>query len=146
MNDYLEKLDAYFNAMEKVRIKDALKTAMSISSSCNGYIQETEPFKLFKTDYDRCCSIIFITINALRLLGAIFEPFIPSFSAKLYEQMNVQRTEKDEVLLESAKIKSVDFILSLVPAGHTINQPTPIFKNISDEDVQKWRTMFSGKQ
>ena len=146
LNDYLEKLEAYFNAMENVKIKDGLKIAMSISSAWNGYIQLTEPFKLFKTDYDRCCSIIFIIINAIRLLGAIFEPFIPSFSAKLYEQLNIQRTEKDEVLLESAKSKSIDFILSLIPAGHTINQPTPIFRNISDEDIQKWRSMFSGKQ
>ena len=146
INDYLEKLDSYFNAMEQVRLKEGLKIAMSISSSCNGYIQETEPFKLLKSDYDRCCSILFIIINALRLLGAIFEPFMPSFSAKLYEQLNIQRSEKDEVLLAAAKEKSTDFILSLVPSGHTINQPAPIFKQISDEDCQKWRDQFKGKQ
>ena len=145
LNDYLEKLESYFNSMEQVKLKEGLKIAMSISSICNGYIQETEPFKLFKSDNDRCCSILYIIINALRLLGAIFEPFIPSFSAKLYEQLNIQRTEKDEVLLEAAKGKSVDFLLSLVPSGHTINQPQPIFKQISDEDCQNWRKMFGGQ-
>mmetsp|Transcript_33720 Transcript_33720/g.38822 ORF Transcript_33720/g.38822 Transcript_33720/m.38822 type:complete len:279 (-) Transcript_33720:6-842(-) len=146
LNDIFEKLEAYFVSMEQVKIRESLKLAMSISSVCNGYFQETEPFKIFKTNYERCSTILNLTLNAMRLLSAILEPFIPSFSAKIYEQLNLQRTQKDEVLLSLLRGKPSTSLLSLVPAGHPINQSAPIFKTISEEDCQKWREQFSGKQ
>jgi hypothetical protein len=37
-------------------------------------------------------------------------------------------------------------IRGLVPSGHKIGQPAPIFRNISDEDINKWRAQFAGKK
>jgi len=32
--------------------------------------------------------------QAMQVLASMLEPFMPSFSAKVYEQMNLKRTEK----------------------------------------------------
>ena len=146
LNEVFEKLEAYFNAMESVKLKEGLKIAMSISSLCNGYFQETEPFKIFKTDQDRCSTILNVILNVLRLLCAVLEPFIPSFSAKIYEQLNLKRTEQDETLLGSIRGQPVTEVLKLLTPGHQMNTPSPVFKQISDEDCQRWREQFSGKQ
>jgi methionyl-tRNA synthetase len=145
LNNVIEKLEAYFNSMEAVKLKESLNIAMSISSLCNGYFQETEPFKIFTTEYERCCTILNVASNVLRLLCCILEPFIPSFCAKIYEQLNIQRTERDERLLSEIRGKPISVILDLIKPGYKINEPNPVFKSISDEDCQKWREQFSGK-
>jgi len=146
LNDVYEKLNNYFEIMEQVKLRDGLKIAMSISSLCNGYFQETEPFKIFKTDHDRCSTILNVILNALKLLCCTLEPFIPSFCAKIYEQLNLKRTERDEKLLEELKDKPSTFMLELLKPGHTINQPSPVFRSITDDDCQKWREQFAGKK
>jgi methionyl-tRNA synthetase len=79
--------------MEEVKLKDGLKTAMKFSSLCNLYLQEQKPWDHLKKDVKRCGQIVNISLNALFLLCSMLEPFMPSFSAKVYEQLNIQRTE-----------------------------------------------------
>ena len=87
--------------MESVKIKDALRTAMHISHLCNTYVQENQPWALNKEgNTKRCQQVLNTGLNALRFLCAVFEPFMPSFSAKVYEQMGLERTTKDETLFE----------------------------------------------
>lgn len=86
-----------------------------------------------------------LTLNVLRFVSAIFEPFMPSFSAKVNEQLGLERTVKDESLLEFVK-DDPKSILSLLPAGHTIGEPQPIFREIKDEEIQQWRKAFGGNE
>jgi methionyl-tRNA synthetase len=58
---------------------------MAFSSLCNLYIQDNKPWDLAKTDAARCGQVVKTGLCALRLLCAMLEPFIPSFSAKVYE-------------------------------------------------------------
>ena len=71
--------------MEDVKIKAALKTTMTMSSACNGYLQEMAPWDLAKTDMPRCEQVLNVSVQALQLLCTMLEPFMPSFSAKIYE-------------------------------------------------------------
>lgn len=66
-----------------------------------------------------------VSINCTRALSALFEPFMPSLSAKINFLLHLEkRTEKDEVLLEFMdKANDYKVLLSLVPAGHLINKP-----------------------
>jgi len=72
----------------------------------------------------------------MQLLASMLEPFMPSFSAKVYEQMNIKRTELHETLYDHLK-KDAKRIESLVPAGHQIGEPKPIFREISNEEMEK---------
>jgi len=78
-------------------------------------------------------------------LACILEPFIPSFSAKVYKQFNLTRTEQDEVLIE-VLIKNPDAIRTLIPAGHKIGKPAAIFEKYDDGKVEEWKKQFSGKK
>ena len=73
--------------MEAVKLKDGLFTAMQYSSDCNGYFQQFKPWDLNKKEETkaRCKQVISTALNALYGLCVILEPFIPSFSAKVYE-------------------------------------------------------------
>jgi methionyl-tRNA synthetase len=85
-----------------------------------------------------------IGVNALYMLCVLLEPFMPSFSAKIYAQLNIKRAIEHENILE--QFKSNNAILSnLVKSGHVIGDPAPIIKRIEEADITAWRTRFSGK-
>ena len=72
--------------------------------------------------------IIFALMNFLRVLGCLSEPFLPSFSAKLYEIMNVKYDDESVVLLGTLNQKDASFIASLIKPSNPINEPFPLFK------------------
>jgi methionyl-tRNA synthetase len=79
------KFEEYLELMEQVKLKDGLKACMAYSSLCNLYIQDNKPWELAKNDLARCGQVVRTGLCALRLLCAMLEPFMPSFSAKVYE-------------------------------------------------------------
>jgi len=144
-SDFVDSLYAkfgeYHQLMEGVKIKDALRTTMALSSLCNTYLQETAPWVLAKKDPKRCQQVMNIAMQALNLLASMLEPFMPSFSAKLYEQMNLKRTQLHETLLKHVK-ESKDIIYKLVSAGHQISEPKPIFREISDQEMEELKKKY----
>jgi methionine--tRNA ligase beta chain len=87
-----------------------------------------------KTDPARAGTIYVVALNLARLLAAIAEPFMPGFSDKVYHQLNVDHAPIPD-----------RFELDL-PAGHVLNQPTPIFREILDDEVASLRARFAGSQ
>eukprot|EP01116_Phalansterium_solitarium_P021852 TRINITY_DN6985_c0_g1_i2.p1 TRINITY_DN6985_c0_g1~~TRINITY_DN6985_c0_g1_i2.p1 ORF type:complete len:745 (+),score=126.72 TRINITY_DN6985_c0_g1_i2:114-2348(+) len=133
--DEINKLLAqYIAALSAVHIKEGLKYAMAISQKGNAYLQHRKPWELVKTDRDRCSSVIHVVVNLAKLVAAVFEPFMPSFSEKVLRQLN----------LSAASIPDA-FVLD-VPAGHKVGTAEPIFRIISDKEIEVWRTKYGGKK
>jgi methionyl-tRNA synthetase len=143
VSDYISSLSGLNNGkFDGLRIKDGLRIFMELSAEGNAYFQETEPWVSIKTDPERytninfrCGNVINVLINFVRLLGLLGEPYMPAFSAKLYEIINIKYDEINSTLLgrivtvnEGAFEISKDKILSFVEAGHTINEPLPLFR------------------
>jgi len=143
------KFEEYRDLLEQVKIKDGLRICMAYSSLCDLYIQDNKPWDLAKSDAGRCGQVVSTALCALRLLCAMLEPFIPSFSAKVYEQMRLlnekgERSERDEKLLAFVN-GHPERIAQLVAPGHQIGEPAPIFREIKPEEVDAWRKAFGGK-
>ena len=70
-----------------------------------------------------------VTTNLIRFLSCLYEPFLPSLSAKINFLLNLdQRTERDENLLEYLHNgKSYLALLTLIPDNHIIRQPVVLF-------------------
>lgn len=87
--------------MEKVEIKSALKVAMLISSEGNLYMQKNEPWNEANKASGRHIVSLFVLVNIIRLVSAIFEPFLPTLSAKINLILGMEtRTARDEKILE----------------------------------------------
>ena len=119
----------YVTAMEAVKIKEALKIAMGISNLCNKYMQDWKPWETSKTNPKFAASAVNVLVNVFILLCAIMEPFIPTFSAKVYAMMNWKRGEREETLLGYiCDSKDYKKILTILPPKHTIGEIFPIFR------------------
>ena len=138
-------MNRYISLMEAVKLKEGLKVAMEYSSECNLYLQEQKPWELAKKDPARCAQVVHTGLNVLYFLCVILEPFMPSFSAKVYEQLAIKREIKHETAIAQIVAKQ-SLIGEFVVGGHTIGTPEPIFREIKPEEVQAWREKFNGKK
>ena len=57
--------------------------------------------------------------------------------------MNTERTELDERRFEWL-VDHPERIRLIVPPGHKIGAPMPIFKERTQEDMERWKGQFGG--
>ncbi|XP_062174929.1 methionine--tRNA ligase, cytoplasmic-like [Alnus glutinosa] len=140
----VEYLEQYVEAMEKVKLKQGLKTAMSISGEGNAYLQESQFWKLYKEDQPSCSLVIRTSAGLVYLLACLLEPFMPSFSLEVLKQLNLP--PETPFSLEKEDIDRASRPWEILPAGHKIGTPEPLFKELKDEEVEFFREKFAGSQ
>lgn len=75
--------------LDTFHFREALKDAMEIARLGNRYLQETEPWKLAKTDMDRVATIMNVALQICGNIAIAFEPFLPFMSEKLRSMLNI---------------------------------------------------------
>ncbi|KAF4370288.1 hypothetical protein G4B88_012972 [Cannabis sativa] len=148
LSEKISKLvDQYIEAMEKVKLKQALKIGMSISSEGNAYLQESQFWKLYKNDKDSCNIVMRTSVGLVYLLSCLLQPFMPSFSLKVLKQLGISHENQLSLSNEDGNVaERFRKPWELVPAGHKIGTPEPLFKELKDEDVELFRKKFAGNQ
>ncbi|MBU0461306.1 MAG: class I tRNA ligase family protein, partial [Nanoarchaeota archaeon] len=127
-------IEKYIDDLEHVRIKDALRHILHISKLGNQYFQENEPWRLVKEDKKRCGTVLAVCANLVKVISLLLEPYLPSITDKILEQLNTQHGQ-------------ITYKMHLsLPAGHSIGKPSPLFRKIEDEEIGSLRQRFGGKQ
>ncbi|KAK1290446.1 putative methionine--tRNA ligase [Acorus calamus] len=139
-------VDQYLDAMEKVKLKQGLKVAMSLSSDGNLYLQESEFWDLYKEDPATCSIVVKTAAGLVYLLASLLEPFMPSFSIEVLKQLNMPPETQLSLCHEKGDIDLAGRPWDILPAGHKIGNPKPLFKSLEDNEVEFFRDKFSGSQ
>ncbi|KAL9411315.1 hypothetical protein AB3S75_045000 [Citrus x aurantiifolia] len=139
-------VEQYLEAMEKVKLKQGLKTAMSISSEGNAYLQESQFWKLYKEDQPSCSIVMRTSVGLVHLLACLLEPFMPSFSVEVNKQLNLQPEKHISLCDEKGDVDRARRPWEIIPAGHKIGSPNPLFKELKDDEVEFFRSKFAGSQ
>ncbi|GAV58990.1 tRNA_bind domain-containing protein/tRNA-synt_1g domain-containing protein, partial [Cephalotus follicularis] len=139
-------VDQYIEVMEKVKLKLGLKNAMSISSEGNAYLQESQFWKLYKEDLPSCSIVMRTSLGIVYLLACLLEPFMPSFSLEVFKQLNLPPESQVSLCDEKGDIDRARRPWEILPPGHKIGSPEPLFKELKDEEVENFRNKFAGSQ
>ncbi|XP_050380407.1 probable methionine--tRNA ligase [Argentina anserina] len=139
-------VEEYVEAMEKVKLKQGLKLAMSISSQGNIYLQESQFWKLYKVDQPRCSVVMRTAVGLVHLLACLLEPFMPSFSVEVFKQLNLPPETQISLCDDKGEIERARRPWEILPIGHKIGKPEPLFKELNDEEVDSLRKKFAGSQ
>ncbi|CAN6554249.1 unnamed protein product [Malus baccata var. baccata] len=134
-------VDQYIEAMKKVKLKQALKMAMSVSSEGNTYLQESKFWQLYKQDQASCSLVIKTSAGLIYLLACLLEPFMPSFSLKVLKQLNLP-TENQFLLCD----KDVERARKPWDITCLYYNCFRLLVSQKDEDVEFFRKKFSGSQ
>ncbi|XP_058730356.1 probable methionine--tRNA ligase isoform X2 [Vicia villosa] len=139
-------LEQYIEAMEKVKLKQGLKIAMSISGEGNAYLQETEFWRLYKQNQSLCSLVMKTAAGVVYLLACLLEPFMPSFSLEVFKQLNLSTEIHLSLSDDKGDVDRVRRPWDLLSAGHKIGTPKPLFRELKDEEVEFYRKKFEGSQ
>lgn len=126
-------LAAYNAAMEKMQLRDGLFQAMRMSAAGNAYLEAAMPWT-FKSNKPRQAVICATAMSVVRLLQAVLEPFMPGFADKVCHLLNLDHMDIPETFGP------------FVPAGHALQSPVPVIRQLVPEELEALRARFSGGQ
>ncbi|KAK7256743.1 hypothetical protein RIF29_30201 [Crotalaria pallida] len=145
-NEVSAYLEQYIEAMEKVKLKQGLKIAMSISSEGNRYLQEAQFWRLYKENQSLCSLVMKTAVGIVYLLACLLEPFMPSFTLEVFKQLNLSAETHLSLCDEKGDIDRAKRPWEIISSGHRIGKPEPLFKELKDDDVETYRKKFAGSQ
>ena len=80
LKEMSESYDIVGQLIEKVELKTSLQESMRYVSKVNGYLNETEPWKVIKEDEKRAGRILYTALEAIDSCANLLYPFMPSTS------------------------------------------------------------------
>lgn len=86
---------------------------------------------------DMCKTVIAAAVGITRLLAAVFQPFMPSTSRNILDQLKISWNEG--IALRDGNVKDILDICSFVPSGHVIGEPKLLFQAIEQKDIDEYR-------
>ncbi|MBO5269039.1 MAG: methionine--tRNA ligase [Muribaculaceae bacterium] len=124
--DVSEAVKACAEAIETFHFREALKQAMEVARIGNRYLQETEPWKVAKTDMTRVATILNTAMQICGTLAVVCEPFMPFMAHRLADDLRIARLNWDAAAA----------IADIVPAGTSIAPASLLFEKIEDDAIK----------
>jgi methionyl-tRNA synthetase len=107
------------------RLKDALEQVVELAREGNRYLNEHEPWRLYKTDAQAAGETLGVSIQIVATLGILLQPFLPSASKKIC--LSVMR--KASLPWQSAG-------QTIVKPGARIRPLQPLFHKVKAEKLR----------
>ncbi len=112
--------------IEACRFKEALREVMGIAAEGNRYLDETAPWKTFKTDRERAATSLYVTLSVINMLKILTAPFLPFSAQKLHEMLGYE-----------SDVDKEKWTAPELPAGQVLG-PTiaPLFEKLDEKNVE----------
>jgi methionyl-tRNA synthetase len=78
-----ERAKAIAELYQRFRLREATMETVDLARSANKYFNDAEPWKLIKQARDAAARVMLSCLEAVRALGAYFDPITPNASAKI---------------------------------------------------------------
>lgn len=111
-------------AIETFHFREALRKAMEIARIGNRYLQDTEPWKVIKTDPARVAAIMYTAMQICGALAVACEPFMPFMAHRLADDLRM--TDLSWSMLQQPEI---------IAPGTVIAPASLLFEKIDDEAI-----------
>ena len=116
-------------SIEAFKFREALNEAMNVARLGNKYLQEQEPWKVYKQDAERSGVALFVATQIMGAAAIVFEPFLPSTAGKLRNMLGLSEGFRWEDTNEETII-----------SGETqLSETTLLFSKIEDEQMEAQR-------
>ncbi|KAH8878318.1 Methionine--tRNA ligase, cytoplasmic [Schistosoma japonicum] len=133
----------YIRNMESCHFRDAIRSVLAISRLGNGYFQTNQPWVTVKKPETKPRSGIVISVaaNVACLLGAMIYPYMPTVGKNIWiDQCNLPECKLTLVQI----IKNEFTVKRLLPDGHLIGKPVPLFRKIDTDEIKRLSQLYGG--
>lgn len=149
--DYIiSNIDTIDKRLNNLAFNKALMTVWEIISSLNKYIDAMKPWNLAKDEssHDRLGSILYLILDAIRLLSYFIYPFMPDSSNKIYKAItgddslktvtSIDDIKRVKILKSGVKLDEVKQIFPRIDEVEMLKEVTPkIEKEIKKDIIEK---------
>jgi methionyl-tRNA synthetase len=105
--------------MDKQQIHKVTQQIFALSSEANGYFAAQAPWALAKNgDIERMATVLYVTVEVVRQIGILLQPFVPASASKLLDQLKIAADERDFAHLGEA---------GRLAGGIALDKPEPVF-------------------
>jgi methionyl-tRNA synthetase len=101
-----------------------------VVENANRYIQETEPYKLAKTDLEACRAVLVNLADWLRVAAILIKPFLPSTAETFYRAFNFEEDKPWERVGYTDAVTPSACATLYVTAPIAGGKPAPLFPKI----------------
>ncbi|MDE7411878.1 MAG: methionine--tRNA ligase [Paramuribaculum sp.] len=122
--DVRSAIKSVSESIDTFHFREALRCAMDIARTGNKYLQETEPWKVAKTDMPRVATVLYCALQVCADIAVVFEPFLPFMAEDLSKMLHLESRDWEAAGSEN-----------LLPAGTTLEQPHLLFEKIDDAAI-----------
>jgi len=122
-----DSLENYQKAMSHYDTSAALRALNEHVSFCNGYAERNRPWELAKDEENKpkLATVLYHMVESCAHISILLSPVTPEACAKIQGQLR---------LPELGDKKIADLQWGLIPAGHEIGKPKPVFPRIQIEE------------
>jgi methionyl-tRNA synthetase len=117
-------------------IDKSLKRILKYSNYMNHYFQTNSPW----ANKDTSNTTVYVSVNAVRSLAVLLEPFIPFSCEKIWSQLKLGSGSVHQQVWESAKD------IRAIPAGHELGKVEPIFRKLEAKEIEQWKNKLGKPQ
>jgi methionyl-tRNA synthetase len=103
---------------------------LEVVDSANRYIQETEPFKLAKTDLQACRAVLVNLADWLRIAAILIKPFLPRTAETFYRAFSFGEIKAWDGVCYADALQPLRQSGLHVTAPLTAGKPVPLFPKI----------------
>jgi methionyl-tRNA synthetase len=110
--------------VSQLEIDKSLRRILNFSTHFNQYFQMKQPWSHSETAQ----TTLFISVNAVRSLAILLEPFIPFSCERIWFQLGMTDSIHRQFWSSASETK--------IPVGHSLGEIKPIFSKIDEELVE----------
>ncbi|AEC52430.1 methionyl-tRNA synthetase [Pyrococcus sp. NA2] len=121
LNEIKKTFEEVGELIMNYRFKDALKKVMNLASFGNKYFDHKQPWKTAKEDREKTATTVNISLQIVKALGILLEPFLPDASEKIWHLLNLEEVKRWE-------FKEIE-------PGHRVRKAEILFKKVTDDQI-----------
>ncbi len=122
----IEKAGAH---IERYKFRDAMLEVMNLARFANKYFNDNEPWKSAKENPARCSTTIHYSLQTVRALAILAEPFIPFACAGMWTLLRQPGSPSSAGWSDAAGMK--------LKEGEAIGRPEILFAKIEDSVIER---------
>lgn len=125
MEEVLPKMESY---MANLSFSQSLSSLWEVVRAANLYIDRCAPWRLAKEgNKKRACTVLYNTLELMRILSILLFPFIPQGARKIWKQLGMPGNLEEENLRQATQWGNL-------PPGLEVEKGPPLFPRIKEED------------
>jgi len=117
-------------SVEAFKFREAVSEAMNVARLGNKYLQEQEPWKVYKQDPERAGAVLYVATQITAVLAVVFEPFLPTTAQKLRTMLAMGADAPEWELANNEMI---------IAPGTQLGKAELLFSKVEDEQMDKQR-------